>query len=353
MRVRALHLLLGLALSWSPDIVRASPEETKLTASSDLELARELFREGVKLSHQGDWLGAREKLLRSAAIVPHAATLHNLALCAHSLGYQVESRAYLTAALRRAARDPSELPSDAHAAALASLRELDSQLVRLELRGPPNFAVSVDGLSPEPADVEGSGSEAEFAVPAEPAPGSTRASSEPLVLILTPGRHEIVLESGSVRRVLDWNAEPGTQHLLTFEAKVEPPAPTTRESAANPEPAVPRAEPGRRTAVTPRERSPVALPAFGVAAVGAVSAVVFGVLALNEKNELDRACPEPSRCPSHTREARSNLKLYAVISDVSLATALIGTGVGIYATLAPASSGRAAPRASFGARVSF
>jgi hypothetical protein len=139
----------------------------------------------------------------------------------------------------------------------------------------------------------------------------------------------------------------------TGEAPVpvtSPPAARASIPVASP-PAASAVVPSPRTppAVTPvdssaRTRSPLLIPALGVAAAGAISTVVFGSLALAKQAELDRMCPDPSRCPPGTAGEADELATLAIIADVSLVLAIAGAGVGVYAWLSPGP----APRSTAG-----
>lgn len=148
------------------------------------------------------------------------------------------------------------------------------------------------------------------------------------------------------------------EHLSALERElsppssaVEPPAPmppppsTAASVPVTPAPVaaaavtpLPAAEPVRVPAPPTRpQRSPLVIPAFGVAAVGAVSAAIFGSLALAKKAELDRRCPDPSACPPGTADDAKSLQHFAIAADVSLAFAVVGAGVGAYAWFADGS----------------
>ncbi len=118
--------------------------------------------------------------------------------------------------------------------------------------------------------------------------------------------------------------------LRTAEPSIVTPVPLTPAPFAAAAPPTAARAPARPSPAQ-RARSPVVLPALGVAAVGAASTAIFGLLALAEKAELDRRCPEPSRCPAGTADAARTLEAFAIAADVSLAVTVVGAGVGAYA----------------------
>jgi tetratricopeptide (TPR) repeat protein len=120
-----------------------------------------------------------------------------------------------------------------------------------------------------------------------------------------------------------------------------PPAASTVAAMPHGAPPIPAA------ASTVRTRSPLLVPALGVAAAGAISTVIFGSLALAKQAELDRTCSDPSRCPSGTADEADELATLAIIADVSLALAVVGTGVSVYAWLSPGPSPTATARIGF------
>jgi hypothetical protein len=89
------------------------------------------------------------------------------------------------------------------------------------------------------------------------------------------------------------------------------------------------------------------VPALGVAVAGGISTIVFGSLALAQQAKVDRLCPDPSRCPAGTSDEADKLATLAVAADVSLAVALAGTGLCVYAWFSPR---EATPKA---ARIGF
>jgi hypothetical protein len=55
-------------------------------------------------------------------------------------------------------------------------------------------------------------------------------------------------------------------------------------------------------------------------------------------------CPDPSRCPPGTADEADELAALAIAADVSLAVALVGAGVGVYAWFSPGPSSKTTAR---------
>lgn len=191
-------------------------------ARADVDKARAVFAEGVRLFKRGDWEGAR-RLFREADAEHHApAIVYNLGLAEEKLGHPQAAVDAFEAYIAEAG-EAGELSAVA-AAAIAQIKARSTRL-RLDTR-PSGARLFVDGTPlPEPA---------------------------PTTLLVSPGRHVVVAQGDGWRAERDIEAT-GTGDLVNLvldgEANRAPatpaPAPAPSSTAAPtpspPEPAPPPA----------------------------------------------------------------------------------------------------------------
>ena len=158
-----------------------------------------------------------------------------------------------------------------------------------------------------------------------------------------PGELDSSTRAAVEQRLAELDAQsvdqaPGSGRALEVAAPLVAPEPV---APAQETPSPPRRAEHSSPPAPPREspaRSPLQLPAFGVAAAGAVSAIVFGVLALDAADDLHELCPTKSRCPAGTSDQQQTVARYAILADASLLVAVAAAGVGVYVTLSPPST---------------
>lgn len=311
----------------APNESPTSREASSSEASPDIDAAREAFREGVEEARQQRFDAAARAFERSLELVPHAATHYNLAQAYLAENRLLAVRSQLLRARARAADGTGELSPEQLATVQRLLTDMERRLVRVQVASKGQARVSVDGRVPTPLEQSKLG---ELAVDVWSAPGHAWVEGD-FVLVVEPGRHAIVVEQGGVAVSFALDEAEGARR--SFAVTPTPAAePTTtssapREALRSPQP--PRSGP-----------SPLALGGFGVAAVGAVSAAIFGVLALRAQSELDAACPAREACPAGSDRLRARLTRWSILTDVSLGVSLVGVGVGAYVTLSPASGAR-------------
>jgi hypothetical protein len=262
------------------------------TAAADVEKARTLFGEGIRLFKKGDWEGAR-RLFREADAEHHApAIVYNLGLAEEKLGHFQAAVDAFEAYIGESG-ESGEFSITA-AAAIAQLKARSTRL-RLETR-PPGAKLFVDGAALR-----------------EPAPAT---------LLVPPGHHVVVAQGE------DWRAEreietAGTgdvmgivlvpQERAPAPAPAPAPIPTSTRPADADRPVAPSPPP-----VGPRAGSEQPEGFVWGAAFAAVPAYMFGVTSSGAAN----------RSPAWSVAAGPLLEVGAALTDrfEFLGRAFIGFG---------------------------
>jgi hypothetical protein len=213
---------------------------------------------------------------------------------------------------------PPELAEDAR----RYLEEITATLGRLPLTlSPEGTSLAIDGrpLVVDPSDpttvVAG------IAAPGEGAPLPTGVAA----LLIDPGAHVIVLSrKGSpdhvIRKSVDRGARGPAWEL--FLPEVEPDVPAPRAAAPG------RAGGIRDQAPSPTPDRTLAYVALGAGALGAITGSVFGVLALNEYDDLEAACPR-RRCSPLYEDDLDRLELHANLATLGFIVAGAGGALGL------------------------
>jgi hypothetical protein len=299
-----------------------SPTAAGDSNASDLDEARAAFRRGTALAAQGAWSEALAQFERSARLRPHTFTTYNIAYCERALGRYTRARKQFAKALADdRAQNATALPSGVAPQAAAYLAEIESRLVRLHVGlEPGDVSVSVDGRPLEPTDA-GEGIVL-VAGTREPGPGEPAPASA-FELWVDPGTHVfLVSKRGLPDSTVIRSFEPGARDDLKLTTRIATPQPPAEPSRADRPAMVSDANRGRL------------LPgylALGVGAAGIAVGTLAGLVALQNKTNLDRACGNSrAACPSSARSDLDSLKSWADISTVSFAigvTATVGSVV--------------------------
>jgi hypothetical protein len=325
------------AAAASPAADDAAAAERRLSA------AREAFREGVTLARESRLDAAVAAFERSLELVPHAATHYNLALTELARARLSAARGQLLAALARGKQDALELPAEVASAVCARLVEVTERLVWIDVTLPRAGAkLAIDGKLPSE---EMEGGQVTLSLAMTSGAGARFVATGTVRLLLEPGSHEVWVDFAGARHAILVNEPERTRRTVSFAdvAETKPALPLPTAPALRTPPLAPKSDGSRHR---------LQIPAFAIAGVAAVSSAVFGVLALDAKSELDAICPDHSSCPAGSLGQRQVVSRYALLSDVCLAAALAGAGVGIYATLsAPSAAG--SHTAQIGLRGSF
>jgi hypothetical protein len=143
-------------------------------------------------------------------------------------------------------------------------------------------------------------------------------------LLVSAGRRKItVTKAGRVTavRMLDLAGRDHADLALDLPEVTAPAAPIIVRSDDR--------APSPSAAPAPsRGASPLTVGTFALAVVGAAAGTTFGILALSEKSELDRACPDRA-CDPSAQHRIDLLKRDATVSTVAFAAGAAGLAVGV------------------------
>jgi hypothetical protein len=275
--VLAAALALGTlpaAPSWAAD---ASPDPH---ADPRLLEASKHFGHGVKLSDDGDWRAALIEFERAYAIAPNFRVLFNMGQCR----YQLHDYPGALAAFQRYKSESGDaVPPDRRA-------QLDADIDLLKGRVATLRVVSAT------TDAQVTLDEANI--------GTTPLSSP---VAVSAGRHKLVLRKAGktdAERSFDIAGEE------TLEIKLDLGGPSIDTEPA---------QAGRSIAP--------AVVGFSVAAAGIAVGSVFGLLAISDKSELDRACDGKS-CPPSSQATFNDGRRDGLVSTIGFVAAIAGAGAG-------------------------
>lgn len=235
--------------------------------------AREAFKSGAAHARAKEWREALEDFRRSAALRPHPVTTYDMGYCDKELGHAARARKELRVALAQRDVTGATLPKEFRTEALRFLDGLEHTVARV--------SVAVDGhgdrvlvdQSPLEIDLDGETSHVYLA-----GEGDTSASppvSGRILILLDPGKHVLVAtRAGLPQASLTIEVREGQSLSIQLL-----PAPSPTRDTPPP--------PAHRDQSAPDWRLISAFSAFGVGAAGLVTGTVFGVLALNKKQQID------------------------------------------------------------------
>ena len=253
------------------------------------------FDRGVKLYDEQDWRAALIEFERAYAVSPHYRVLFNIAQCRYQLRDYVGA---LAAFQKYLAEGAAEIPAARRDQAQATVDELKGRIAQVRVT----------------TDVAG----AQIVV--DDAPVGTTPLAGPV--LVSAGRRRIVATKAgraSAERVVDVAGQDVVDVVFRFGPEARPAPDLGRAGAA-----------GAGRPLWP------ATAAFAVGGVGLAVGSVFGVLALGDKQDLDRACPNKA-CPPSAQSLIDEANRYGVVSTVGMAVAAAGViGAAGYLLLAPA-----------------
>jgi hypothetical protein len=302
-------------------------------AAADVQAARELGKEGVKLAEAGICVEAVDKLQRAEKLfhaIPHLAYMGE---CQIKLGKFVEA----TETLNRAMREV--LAPNAPAAFFAA----QEKAKKLYEDARPKVAKLKIAVA-APADAK-----LLVKVDGEPLNVANLNVNRPM----SPGEHKIEASApGFLTAEAKVNLPEGGTDSVALTLQVDPnapkePVPTVAPSSAGPSGQTP-AQPS-----APSDNSkPNFIPAYvagGVGAVGLGVGIIFGAVALGKKGDLDESCKDKV-CPANAQDSIDSAKSSATVSTVGFVVGGLGLAAGAYLYLRPptikAGSARIVP--SFG-----
>jgi hypothetical protein len=245
--------MLGLSLGSAP--VHAQP--------NDAALATGLFTDGRKLMKNGDYEGARKKLLESARLDGRVGTFANLGECEERLGHPAAAWADWLEALNLARSRQDERLQLVESEFERIDRTVPKLLLQLPTPTPPSLALSVDDVKLG-ADATGT-----------PLP-------------VDPGTHTIVAKAPGkkpwtqqVQTTSDGATTPVSMPALEDEPGAEAPVAPSES---------PREPSGPDTVRHASALSTGAIIALGAGAVGAGVGTYFWLRAVDDKHQAENAC---------------------------------------------------------------
>jgi hypothetical protein len=282
--------------------------------------ARALAIDGVKLAQDKRCVEAIDKLERAEQLHHSAIVLEQLGECYIEQGRLVEGTEALHAVVREGLPDnPSDAYKRANANARALLEPTKAKIAQLtitvEVLTDVQPDVSIDGQA-VPAALLGA------ARPTDPGEHTIEASAPgylPLKRRITLGPAQV--ETLGVSLVVD-PAQVHANPALAEQASSEPAA-----LAASTEAAAPAANAESAAADGGMSRLPAYLT-WGVGAASLVVGAAFGWVAMDQKSDLDAACPD-KHCPPEQTEnldaARTNGTISSIAFGVGAGAAVLGT----------------------------
>jgi hypothetical protein len=281
--------------------------------AADKSLATQLFKEGRTLVDQGKVAEGCRKLEESQRLDPGGGTLLNVALCHEKEGRTATAWAEFTEALGIAKKDdrPQRIElAQTHIAAL------EPTLSRLVIQVP-------DGSDLPELEIKRDGS-------------AIRRAAWGTAMPVDPGDHAV---EASAHGKISW------KHSVTVGAKADTktivvPA-LENAPTPPPSPVVATSTPlGAQTEVRSSNRSPAGWVAVGFGVVGVGVGTYFGLRALSQQKEADKAC-DGDHCSSPAGvTANSEAIKAANLATVGFGVGIVGIGVGTFLLLSSGSGNR-------------
>lgn len=285
----------------------ATPERAfAQTSASDLESARELYKQGKELRAAGDIKGALEKFKAGHALGQTPVTGLELGRAHMDLAQLLEAReVFLSIARLPVQSDEGEKSAGARTEAAQLAEQLRPRIPSLTVRvsGAPAGSspiVTVDGVTIPVAAL-----------------GTPRK--------LNPGSHDVTAKStGGVE-------ERATIELKEGETKELPMTIKAASATETPPPSLPAED--ARSGNT--RMNPLVFVGFGVGVVGVAAGSVTGVMALSRASKVDAACGGKTTCPTSAKADVTAGRTLGTVSTISYIIGGAGVALGVYGLLKP------------------
>lgn len=276
-------------------------------APADVQAARKLGTEGVKLANAGKCADAVEKLSRAEKLFHAPTILGRLGECQIALGRIVEG----TENLQRVVREslPPNAPPAFVAAKARAQKALDAAMPKIAhltvIVNAPRTAtvtVKIDGETLSEAMV-----------------GASRPTD--------PGDHKIEAEAPDfLKSTKSVSLAEGQTSSVTLALEPDPAA----KKSTTPATAPPAAKPAEQSST----RRTLGYVAVGVGGAGLIAGSIFGVIALSKRNDLDQHCFNKV-CPLDKQAEIDSARTHGTISTIGFAVAGIGIAAGATLLLWP------------------
>lgn len=275
-------------------------------SASDLESARELYKQGKELRAAGDLKGALEKFKAAHALGQTPVTGLELGRAHTDLAQLLEAReVFLSIARLPVQSDEGEKSAGARTEAAQLAEQLRPRI--------PTLTVKVSGApagSPPVVTVDG------VTIPVA-ALGAPRK--------LNPGSHDVTAKAtGGLE-------QRATIELKEGESKELPLVLNATGGATETMPAKPLAE-DTSGATT---MNPLVYVGFGVGAAGVVTGSITGLLALSRASKVDAACGGKLTCPQSAKADVMAGRTLGTVSTIAFIVGGAGVALGVYGLLKP------------------
>jgi hypothetical protein len=256
---------------------------------SNVQRADALFQEGRAAVREGNWERGCPKFEESLRLDPAPGTRINLGECEERSGHLIAAFQLYEQAARELPQDDRRLPI-----ARQRAQATDARIPRLVI--PANAHVRIDG-------------------------GKELQTGE---LRLDPGRHSVVVIADGTERTIVVTLVEKERRLLD----ASPPSSSSAESAESP-------------ASTGSTQRLIGYSVGGVGLAAAAVGIVFGGLALHDKNVVDARCDASNACTQEGLDAKSEGRTFSTVSTVAVGAGLVALAVGIFLVV---SAPRTAPQ---------
>jgi hypothetical protein len=293
--MRALGTLTAAALALL--LSSGRPCQADVPPAPPVQAAGEHFARGVRLYEEQDWRAALIEFERAVTLAPRFEVLYNVAQC----HYQLQDYAGALRAFERYLTDGGgQIEADERARVETTIEDLRGRVAQVRVE------TNVSGAEITVDDV---------------VVGTTPLSE---ALLVSEGRRRVAASKpGFVpfSRFVDLAGRDTTAVNLVLAPIAMPTA--APAAAAAPPPATPSPP------TPPRGTRSVApgLVALGIGAVGVGVGAAFGLVAVDNRNDLDRMCSDRA-CPPAAQGQISALQRDAVISTVGFAVGAAGVAAG-------------------------
>jgi hypothetical protein len=303
----------------------AGAQQPSEPSASDLESARELYKEGKELRQKGDLRGALERFKAAHGYGQTPVTGLELGKTHLQLGELVEAREVLLSIGRlKVASDETEKSASARTEAADLAEQIRPRI--------PTLVVKVNGVKPDVTP--------QVTVDGTVTPSIGLSSMRKI----NPGEHGVVVRAaGREEKRSVTLAESETKEVSIAITDASPKVGGDGSSA-----------PGQDSAVQARGRSIHTLTwvGLGVGVVGIATGSIAGVLALGKASNVKNACSGLS-CPPGSKKDVNDGRTDATISTIAFAVGVAGLGAAAvgYFVLSPSAKDRAALAPRRGVRL--
>lgn len=284
-------------------------------SASDLESARDLYKQARELRTKGDLKAALEKFKGANALAATPITALELGRTYMQLGQLLEAReAFLSVSRLKVQSDESERSAAARAEAAELAEQVRPKIPSLVVRVPTGASVSVDGVTVPPDAV-----------------GLPRK--------LNPGPHEVSARMGEgPEDKKSVSLKEGESSEITLAPKGD--APTVPPPAG---PAVvdahggAKVEPGAPKDAGGKALHPLVWIGGGVAVAGIGFGTVAGIVTLSKKGTINDLC-QGTRCVPAAESAVSSGRTWATLSTISFIVGGAGAAAAVVGLFLPTAS---------------